>query len=53
MDDKGIQVAIGLKWQLTITGSETTPEIPNEERTTQHGMSLTGSYGHNREHTYA
>ena len=36
-----------------ITGSETTPEIPNEERTTQHRMSLTGSYGRNRERTYA
>ena len=53
MDDKGIQVAMGLKWQLTITGSQTTPEIPKEERTTQQGMSLTGSYSRNREHTYA
>ena len=50
MDDKGIQVAIGLKRLLTSTGIQTTPEIPKEERATQCGMSLTGSYGRNREH---
>ena len=31
MDDKRIQVAIGLKRRLTSTGSQTTPEIPKEE----------------------
>ena len=48
MDDKGIQVAIGLKRRLTSTGSQITPEIRKEEHATQCEMWLTGSYGHNQ-----
>ena len=51
MDDKGIQVAIGSKRRKINAGSQTTTlETPKEERATQCGMSLTGSYGRNCEH---
>ena len=51
MDDKGIQVAIGSKRRKINAGSQTTTlENPKEERATQCGMSLTGSYGRNCEH---
>ena len=51
MDDKGIQVAIGSKRGKTRAGSQTTTlETPKEERATQCGICLTGSYGRNCEH---
>lgn len=51
MDDKGIQVAIGLKCRKTSAGSQTTTlQTQKEEHATQCGMSFTGSYGRNREH---
>lgn len=55
MEDKGIQVAIGskrgLKSAKTSACSETTTlETGKEERATQCGMSLKGSYGRNCEH---
>ena len=51
MDDKGIQVAIGSKRRKINAGSQTTTlETPKEERATQCGMSLTGSYGRNCGH---
>ena len=51
MEDKGIQVAIGLKRrEQTNTGSQTTQEVPKQECGTQPGVSLTGSYGRNNKH---
>ena len=51
MEDKGIQVAIGSRRKKTSAGSQTTTlQTSKEERATQCGMSLTGSYGRNREH---
>ena len=51
MEDKGIQVAIGSRRKKNSAGSQTTTlQTSKEERATQCGMSLTGSYGRNREH---
>ena len=52
MDDKGIQVAIGLKRRrgVTSTGSQTTSQTPKVDRATQCGTVFTGSYGRNRQH---
>ena len=51
MEDKGIQVAIGSRRKKTSASSQTTTlQTSKEERATQCGMSLTGSYSHNREH---
>ena len=50
MDDKGIQVAIESKRGKTSAGGQTTTlETSKEERVTQCGMSVTGSYGRNRD----
>ena len=52
MDDKGIQVSIGSKRKKTASaGSQTALQTSKEERATQCGMSFTGSYGRNREHS--
>ena len=52
MDDKGIQVAIGLKRcrGVTSTGSQTRSQTPEADRATQCGTVFTGSYGRNRQH---
>ena len=51
MEDKGIQVAIGLKRQQKVsTVSQSPLEALKEERATQCGSSLRGSYGRNCEH---
>lgn len=52
MNDKGVQVAIGSKRGETSAGgeTETTSQIQIEDRGTQCGTALSGSYGRNREH---
>ena len=51
MEDKGIQVAIGSKRQQKVsTVSQSPIEALKEERATQCGSSLRGSYGCNCEH---